>query len=190
MIDARRILFLLGYFLFFGPPRALDLQRNENAKEGELSGLPILLVVLAEALIRGGTLLLFAVSLELLLGSYWYSHFRFDLIMGVVILVGSGHIISYYLIFVMLANKLGDSACRIYRYARNFFYAFLPGLAVITSILLWHAFNPLLELSDQTLVTAYEVCTILLLIIGTIEASLVKRKPLGLDKAILNHSIE
>lgn len=184
MVLVRRLLFLVGYFLFFGPPRALDLQRSENAKGGELSGLPTWAVLGIEAMVRGGSLLVFAVSIEALLGSYWYSHFMLDLVMGVVILVGLGHMLAYYLIFSVFEKRLGRLTGRVYRFARNICYAFLPGLAVIDAMLLWQALRPLELIPVNSLGVGYWISTAVLLAIGLLEAAIVKRQPLGLDKTL------
>lgn len=179
-----QLLFLLGYVLFVGPPRAIDLQRKESRNGGELSGLPVWLVLVIEAIIRVGLLLVVSVLLEQMLGYYWYSQLRIDAVIGLLLLVGGAHMAIYYLMFVLLVHKIGLAAGRLYRVFRNLLYSALPGAPVLMIMYLWEGIQPGLSFTDEQRFTAYLFSALPFVLAGIVEAILVRRKPLGLDHNI------
>lgn len=182
MKDLNRLLFILGYILFVGPPRALDIAVSERRKGGELAGVPVWGVVLVEGLLRLVMLLVVAVSFEQLISSYWYSWLEIDRSAAVMLVVGSVHMTVYYLILHRFHRRIGSRAFRLYRLLRNVAYAFLPGLAVVTLALLYDAqrVTPIFDMYRQLLI--YGTVTVLMLVAGISEAVLVSRTPQGLDE--------
>lgn len=181
MKDLNRLLYILGYILFVGPPRALDLAVSERKRGGELARVPVWGVLLVEGLFRLVLLLSVAVFFEQLITPYWYSWLEIDRSAMIMLLIGSLHMISYYLLLHRFYKKLGSRTFRIYRLLRNIGYAFLPGLAAVTLALLYDAqqVTPVVDLQIQSMI--YAGVTIVMLAAGIGEAILVSRTPQGLD---------
>jgi len=189
MKDLNRLLFLFGYVLFVGPPRALDIAVAERRKGGELSRVPVWGVVLVEGMLRCVLLLGIAVAFEQLISPYWYAWLEIDRSAFIMLIVGALHMMSYYLILHRFHKRLGARAFKLYRFMRNIGYALLPGLAVVTVGLLYDAQLVVSEFTLQQQYLVYSVVTAIMLVIGLLEAVLVSRNPQGLD-SYLNRRAE
>jgi len=183
MNSIKRILFVLGYITFVGPPRALEMSQSENRHAGELAGKPIWIALLAEAMLRGVTLVLLAVVAETVLGNFWYNWLHIDLMIGVIIMAGSGHMIAYYLFLLYPNSRAQAPRHRAYRLVRNLCYALLPGLPVAAGILLFDGLKPAPEASVQFIVSTYTAIYIFCLVLGLFEALRARRRPLGVGLA-------
>lgn len=181
MKELNRLLFILGYILFVGPPRALDIAVSERRKGGELASVPVWGVLVVEGLLRLILLLIVAVSFEQLISSYWYSWLEIDRSAAVMLVVGSLHMLAYYLILHRFQRRIGSRAFRAYRLVRNLAYAFLPGLAVVTLALLYDSQQVIASVDLQLQASIYAGVTSVMLIAGIVEAVFVSRVPQGLD---------
>jgi len=182
--DINRILFVLGYLLFVGPPRAIDLAISERKKGGELAKLPVLAVLIVEALVRASTLLFAAVALEQIISVYWYSWLRIDRSALVMLIVGSIHMFSYYLFIYHYRKRLGQQGFRLYRLFRNLSYALLPGLVVVTLLLLVDGLRSTPWFSEELQLAVYAGVSLFMIGVGLIEFMIVSRVPQGLDTAL------
>lgn len=181
MKDLNRLLFVLGYILFVGPPRALDIAVSERNKGGELSRVPVWGVVLVEGMIRLVILLSAAVLLEQTITPYWYSWLEIDRSAAVVLVAGCLHMVVYYLLLHRFRARIGFKAFRIYRLLRNISYAFLPGLGAVTLGLLYDAQQSTPSFYSHLQLTVYVIVTATFLVVGISEALIVSRTPQGLD---------
>lgn len=177
-------LFLLGYILLVGPPRALDLQVKERKSGGELADQPLVLVLVVELMLRSALLLLVAVLAEELMGKFYYDHFKLDLMMAIFIASGLVHAIFYYIFIGLLYPRIGRTALRLYRFGRNMAYAALPGLVTIIPPLIWQTKNQIPPFSGDLIEVIYFGTFAVMALAGTIEALILHRKPLGLDKSL------
>ena len=182
----RSMLYVLGYVLFVGPPRTLDIYNQETLGEGELSGKPLWFVGLVELFVRLGMLLCAVVLAETVLTAPIYDRLRFDIAAGIVALVGVAHTSIYYVVLVVLLPQKGKRMLRVYRLLRNCCYAFLPGLVTLTTMRVWELFDKSFQPSGIEFVYAYLVTTMALFVIGIVEAYMIERRPLGLDRVLEN----
>lgn len=179
-------LFLIGYLLAFGPPRAIYLLEHEKATNGELKNAPPVLLVVIELGVRLTALMVIAVTLQNLMTNQLYEIYRLDLgffILGTVAIV---HTCSYFLFLVVLRDGMGSLADRIYRLVRNISYSFVPGLAAVILVLVWEWQQKIDPFSSGYVELVYQLTTLAMLVASVIEAAFVKRKPQGLDKLYNN----
>lgn len=188
MKDLNRLLYILGYILFVGPPRALDIAISERKRGGELAAVPVWGVLFLEGMLRLVLLLSVAVLFEQVIGSYWYSWLEIDRSAFVMLIAGSAHMVAYYLLLHRFRRSLGTRAFRVYRLVRNISYALLPGLAAVTLSLLYDAqrVTSVVDLQVQSFI--YAGLTGLMLVLGVGEALLVSRVPKGLDSYLQRRS--
>ena len=175
-------LFLIGYLLAFGPPRAISLLEHEKATDGELKNAPPVLLVLIELGVRLTVLMVIALTLQNLMTNQLYEIYRLDMgffIVGAVAIVHTG---SYFLFLVLLRDMMGSFADRIYRLLRNLSYSFLPGLGAVFVVLVWEWQQKMEPFSSGYIETVYQMTTLVMLVASVVEAAFVKRTPQGLDK--------
>lgn len=177
-----RLLFILGYVLFVGPPRALDIAVSERRNGGELASIPVWGVLVVEGMLRIVLFLIVAVVVEQLITPYWYSWLEIDRSAGVILAIGLLHMTGYYLILHRMRRVLGVKAFRIYRLLRNIGYAFLPGLAAVTLGLLYDSQAAVQVFTEHRQLIVYGAVTSVMLIVGSAEALFVSRLPQGLDQ--------
>ncbi|MCP4077414.1 MAG: hypothetical protein GY744_14680 [Gammaproteobacteria bacterium] len=173
---------LLGYVLLIVPPRAIDLTVSERARRGELAKQPLFIVMIVELLIRIALILLVAVSLESLLSNNLYESYMLDTVFGMIVCLGICHSFCYFLLLGYLHDSIGlKLGMRLYRLLRNLCYAAIPGLVAVVPLLLWKWNQAQMPFEDGLVYQVYSITTLLMIIIGVVEALIMKRKPLGLD---------
>lgn len=175
-------LFLIGYLLAFGPPRAISLLEHEKATDGELKNAPPVLLVLIELGVRLTVLMVIALTLQNLMTNQFYEIYRLDLGFFIVGAVAIVHTCSYFLFLVVLHDAMGSFANRIYRLLRNLSYSFLPGLGAVFVLLVWEWQQKIDPFTSGYVETVYQTTTLVMLVASIVEAAFVKRKPQGLDK--------
>jgi len=175
-------LYLLGYVLLISPPRSIDLTFNERARRGELSKQPLFIVMMIEFLIRSALLLILAVSIESLMTKMVYETYKLDVVFSAMVLLGAFHALSYYLLLGLLRASIGlDLSIRLYRLFRNLCYAAIPGLFTVMPLLVWKWKQQQIPFEDGLVFFVYLITTLVMAVLGIIEAMLMNRKPLGLD---------
>jgi len=185
MFRFNSFLHLLGYVLLIAPPRAIDLTVAERTRQGELSKQPLSIVMLVELLIRVALLLILAVALESIMGEIFYETYRLDIVFSIVAGFGACHSFIYFFFLGYLRHSLGTQrSMRIYRLLRNFCYASLPGMIAVLPILVWKWKweQEQFPFEDDLVFSVYCSTTFLMIAVGAVEALIMKRKPLGLDK--------
>lgn len=177
-------LFLLGYILLVGPPRALDLQSKERETGGELADQPLALVLVVELMLRSAFLLLVAVLAEELMGKFYYDHYKLDLMMAILIASGLVHAVFYFIFIGLLYPRSSKTALRLYRFGRNMAYAALPGLVTVIPPLIWQTKNQIPPFSGDLIDVVYFGTFAVMALAGIIEALILNRHPLGLDESL------
>jgi len=178
------LLFFAGYVMFLGPPRAYEIAEKQRANRGELASQPLWVVLLVEAMFRGVLLVGVATIVESFLGKAWYSWLRIDQSVAVLLVAGLIHMLVYYLVFKSRQRRRKAMVGRVYRLLRNIGYAMTPGLAVVTIFLAFDRLKATPDLTEDDLYTTYAVTTVIFLVIGMVEALLVKRRPSGLGSVV------
>lgn len=175
--------YILAYVSFIAPPRANQILRYHKTHNGELKRLQVGVVLLIETTLRSMMLISIAVVLEWLLGKVLYETLLLDSALGVVLVGGVLHAFAYYGFFLrsMFSEKNSE---RLYRFARNLCFALLPGLAILFFVNLYVLNFSKPNAVELPLVEWYSVITTFFGVIGVIEASVVKRAPLGVDQEI------
>ncbi|TNG00659.1 MAG: hypothetical protein EP297_03450 [Gammaproteobacteria bacterium] len=174
----RNILFFVGYISLVGPPRAIELKAYADRKQDELAGKPLYIVMLVEFILRGGLILLLAVTIESLLGDQQYELYRLDIFLGALIVSGACHSCAYYLAFGVLRKKRRSN--RVYRFGRNFSYAVIPAFFSAGIVLAWQNFNQKIPFEGGLVEKAFIITWAVFLLAGLIEATIAKRQPTGL----------
>ncbi len=177
-------LFLLGYVLLVGPPRAVEISSYAEDSGDELQGKPIWVVILAEFIFRSGLFLIIAASIEFLLGDQLYEQYRLDLFMGSLIFAGLIHTYSYYASYYLIDSSRHRQS-RIYRLGRNFAYAIVPAFMAAGLVVIWQDINDIELFSGDYLYQAFFATWSLFVFMGLFEALLMKRIPRGLGKILL-----
>ena len=174
---------VVGYVLLITPPRAIDLTVSQRMQRGELDRQPLFVVMLVELLIRIALILLVAVGLESIFGDTAYETYRIDTMFIIIVILGASHSLFYYFLLGYLREAIGlRLAMRIYRLMRNLCYAAIPGFLVVVPLLIWKWKQDHLPFEDALVFQVYYVTTLLMIAFGVLEALLMKRKPLGLDR--------
>ena len=177
------LFYAVGYLLLITPPQAVDLMQKQKTCQGELSRLPLVIVIIVELAIRLAILMLLAVGIESVVGDVIYESMRLDGAFLLVALLGILHSVSYYLMFGYWYDRLEHTrAMRLYRLLRNIGYAFIPGLGVVLPLMLLRYREPQWVLGDGFLLVIYGLITVVMIIVGIIEVMLTRRKPLGLGE--------
>jgi hypothetical protein len=177
-------LFLIGYVLLVGPPRAVEISNYANDAGDELRGKPIWVVILTEFVFRSGIFLIFAASIESLLGDQRYEQYQLDLFLGSLIFAGLIHTFSYYASYCLTYSS-GHSLSRVYRLGRNFAYAILPAFMAAVVVLTWQDINDIELFSGGYIERVFFVTWCSFVILGLFEALLMKRIPTGLGEILL-----
>lgn len=178
------LLFVAGYVLFLGPPRAYEIAKKQRENDGELASQPLWVVLLVEAMFRGVVLVGLATVVESFLGKAWYSWLRIDQSVAVLLVAGLIHMLVYYLVFKSRQRRRKAALGRVYRLLRNLSYALTPGLALVTVVLAIDKLRATPELTDSDLHMTYAITTAIFLFIGIVEALFVKRRPAGLGSVV------
>jgi hypothetical protein len=176
------MLFILGYLLVVGPPRASNLHVMEREQAGELKNQPLLVVLIVEYLMRSVMLLLIFFGVESLVGKFIYETYLLDYLGLLLLGLGALHTFSYYLCFALLKQNTKGVRLRLYRLLRNLTYSWLPGVGLVGLLLLVEFLQekePFTHL--EMFMNVYLFSTAIVLLISMIEWALVKRHPLGLD---------
>ena len=182
MKSLSKILFVLGYLLVIGPPRAFNLQRIERKEAGELKNQPLIVVLFVEYLMRSVMLLLVFFVFEQMVGKFIYETYHLDYLGMLLLGIGGFHTFSYYLCFALLQKTKKGVRMRLYRLLRNLGYSCLPGIGIVSVMLLveWLQEKDPFTNSDM-IANVYLISTAVVVVISMIEWALVKRHPLGLD---------
>lgn len=174
---------IFGYVLLITPPRAIDLTVTQRTQRGELARQPLFVVMLVELLIRIALILLVAVGLEWIAGDTVYETYRIDIMFSIIVILGACHSLFYFLLLGYLRKYIGlRLAMRVYRLIRNLCYALIPGFLVVVPLLLWKWKQDHLPFEDGLVFQVYFLTTLLMISVGVLEAMVMKRKPLGLDR--------
>ncbi|MCP3688098.1 MAG: hypothetical protein GY784_06765, partial [Gammaproteobacteria bacterium] len=169
--------------LLIAPPHAIDLTQSESANQGELAKQPLFIVLLTELLIRMALLLIIAVLSESLLSNTVYSTYMLDTVFTIFAGLGVCHSFAYFLLLGYLRTYIGSRpAMKLYRLLRNLCYAPIPGLLAVMPLLLWKWELEQMPFDDGLVFQVYYLTTLLMIAAGLVEALVMKRKPLGLDK--------
>ncbi len=178
-----KLFHLLGYLLLIAPPHAIDLTVSESARQGELAKQPLFIVMLAELLIRVAFILIMAAGIESLLSNAIYETYMLDTVFSMIVGLGVCHSLFYYIFPGYLRTYIGSRASmKIYRLLRNLCYAPIPGLVAVMPLLIWKWKLEQMPFDDGLVFQVYYFTTLLMIAAGLIEALVMKRKPLGLDK--------
>lgn len=173
---------VLGYLSMVGPPRALHLHRRAHADGGELAGQPLLVVVIIEAMVRGGILLMTAVAIESMIGKGNFDIYRIDWLFGALLGAGVLHTTAYYF-FVGRSDPGGaKTKRRLYRLCRNLAYSVVPGFGSSVVAIVWQHINQIDLFSGDVVELTYFMTFALAAVIGTIEALVANREPSGLNQ--------
>ncbi len=139
--------------------------------------------MLIELLIRVALLLIMAVCLEFLMGKTIYETHMLDTVFSMVAILGVCHGLFYYLLLGYLHPSISlKFGMRIYRLLRNLCYAPIPGLVAVVPLLLWKWKLGQMPFDDDLVFQVYYFTTLLMIVVGLMEALVMKRKPLGLDE--------
>ncbi len=112
-----------------------------------------------------------------------YETYRLDVVFSMIVILGACHSLFYYLLLGYLCIPIGlDMAMRIYRLMRNLCYAAIPGLVTVLPLLAWRWRLEQPPFEDGVVFQVYLVTTLLMVVVGVIEALVMRRKPLGLDE--------
>ena len=176
-------LFILGYILLVGPPRAIAIRENADRYNDELQGKPVRVVMLFEFMLRAGIFLVIAASIESLLGDYLFERYQIDFFLLSLIIAGVIHTLTYYFGYCYLESQ-NPSVYRIYRLGRNFAYAIVPAFVAAGLVLIWQDFNHIELFSDDWVENTFIVTWSLFILMGLMEALLMKRIPTGLGKIL------
>ena len=176
-------LFILGYILLVGPPRAIAIRENADRYNDELQGKPVRVVMLFEFILRAGIFLVIAASIESLLGDYLFERYQIDFFLLSLIIAGVIHTLTYYFGYCYLESQ-NPSVYRIYRLGRNFAYAIVPAFVAAGLVLIWQDFNHIELFSDDWVENTFIVTWALFILMGLLEALLMKRIPTGLGKIL------
>jgi hypothetical protein len=181
------LFYTFGYLLLITPPRAIDLTVSQRTSSGELARQPLWVVMLIELLIRVALILLVAVGLESVFGDVAYETYRIDTLFIIIVMQGAFHSLFYYCLLGYLRDTIGlRLAMRIYRLMRNLCYAVIPGFLAVVPLLIWNWKQDHLPFEDGLVFQLYSGATLLMIVLGVIEAMVMKRKPLGLDRHLYN----
>jgi len=180
----KSILFLIGYCVFLGPPRAFEIQVSHRATQGELSGLPFWLILSVETLFRAIFLILCATVVENAIGSFWYAWLRIDFSLAILLCAGSVHALAYFYLFIERGRRRKRFVGLVYRLVRNLCYALTPGLVAATLMLLLDGQKPTPQLSQEGLMVVYGSVSALFLVLGIAEALIVKRRPSAIGDVV------
>lgn len=176
-------LFIIGYILLAGPPRAIEISINANRYGDDLQDKPIQSIFLFEFLLRSGVFLVIAASIESLLGDYLFERYQLDLFLMSLILAGGIHTLAYYVAYCLL-DPHNRSVLRVYRLGRNFAYALIPAFVAAGLVLLWQEINYIELFSKQHVEKAFIATWCLFVLIGLVEALIMKRIPTGLGQSL------
>jgi hypothetical protein len=139
--------------------------------------------MLIELLIRIALILLVAVSLESIVGDTAYETYRIDTLFIIIVILGTSHTLFYYFLLGYLKETIGlRLALRIYRLMRNLCYSAIPGFLAMVPLLIWKCKQGHLPFNDGLVLQVYISTTLLMTTFGLVEALVMKRKPLGLDR--------
>ncbi len=181
---ALNLLFIIGYVLLVGPPRAVEISANAKDSDDELHAKPIWMVILAEFILRSGIFLVIAASIEAVLGDYLYELYHLDLFLGSLILAGIIHTFSYYASYCFMGSK-GHSMSRFYRLGRNFAYAIVPAFVAAGLVLVYQDINDLQYFDYQQVEIIFFITWAFFVFLGLFEALFMKRIPMGLGSVLL-----
>ena len=180
---AIKTLYLIGYVLLIGPPRAVEISAQANDSGDELQGKPIWVVVLNEFILRSGIFLVLAASVESLLGDQLYELYRLDLFLGSLILAGIIHTFSYFVSYGVLSSPVRAFSL-IYRLGRNFSYAIVPAFIAVGCVLVWQDINAIELFSGDYIEQVFFTTWSIFIVLGLLEALIMKRVPTGLDRVL------
>lgn len=180
MTFIKNFLFVVGYCLFLGPPRAYEVQLSHVSKEGELAQQPLWVILGLETLLRALLVVIIFTLGELIIGADWYSFLRLDSSLTILLGAGVVHTVGYLYLYTTRDRKRKRLVGVFYRLLRNSSYALTPGLAVVTIWLLIDGTRATPRMSDDFVSIVYLSVTALVFIAGLIEALSIKRRPLGI----------
>lgn len=180
-----QVFYVMAYIMLIAPPRAIALTAEQREKGGELSSQPLIVVLAVELFMRVALVLLIAVMTESWLTETVYETYLLDRVFSLIVILGSLHTLSYYFLLGEFQQRIGAVlSMRIYRLARNLCYCAVPGLVAVIPVLVWQWKNDRLPFSDGLAFEVYTITTLLMLAAGLLEAMVMHRKPLGLDRNI------
>jgi hypothetical protein len=181
------LFYTVGYLLLITPPRAIDLTVSHRTSSGELARQPLWVVMLIELLMRVALILLVAVGIESVSGDTAYETYWIDTLFIIIVIQGAFHSLFYYCLLGYLSETIGlRLAMRIYRLMRNLCYAVIPGFLAVVPLLIWKWKQDHLPFEDGLVFQLYSATTLLMIVLGVVEAMLMKRKPLGLDRHLFD----
>ncbi len=184
----KRTIFIIGYLFLVGPPRAFEILERANRSRGELMGKPLWVVMIAEFTLRAGLFLLVAVAIESLLEDELFERYQIDLFLGVLIISGVVHSLSYYLVFRLSRRNMAGTPIFFYRFGRNIAYAVIPAFVAAGIALVWQDLNQKELFSGELIQSVFTGTWGLFLLLGMLETLLVRRIPTGLGE-VLRHKL-
>jgi len=181
-----KILYVIGYPLLVGPPRAIHIKASAVDSGGELADKPLWLVIIAELIVRGGMFLVIGATIESTIGEAVFETYHFDMFLGALIVCGTTHTAGYAFCFVVLADRL-ERAQRLYRLIRNMCYAVIPAFPVAAFLLIVQDVQRFRFEDPNIIQYAFALTWALFMIAGLIEGLSMKRKPRGMGEDFLKH---
>lgn len=175
-------LFVLGYILAVGPPRALYLKYLEDTGHGELSRQPSVIFLLIELAARLLCLMLIAVLVEDQLGKALFETLRLETAFSILGIAGVLHSIAYFVFIVIPKGENLWLTDKFYRVFRNIAYSCIPGLFIALLIILWEVSRGLEPYETGFAQNVYLYSAVFLIVIGFGEAVCVSRSPSAVDR--------
>lgn len=180
------VLKLIGFVSLMGPPHAVFLHQKAHGTGSELDGRPLWLVVAAEFAMRACIFMLLVYGVQESLGRETFHRYALPAASVALGISGALHTFIYYLAFGFATEHLSDiNVHRIYRLGRNWTYSVPPALVAGLLAMWWRDLRnlPLYEFDFLLMVVGTTWLTFL--VIGTVEAVVVKRTPTGLEEDVI-----
>jgi len=179
------LFFILGYVSLVGPPRAIDIHARAQESGGELAGQPLLLVVAAEYVLRGGMFMVMTFGLREIISDGLFERYKIFLFLGALVASGALHTVIYYICFGRRKSKSKFKSkaqlARVYRLGRNLSYSVLPGFLSAGVCVMWQELNQIKLFSGDLVYYAFFGTWGAVAVLGLLEAYIVHRRPMGLD---------
>jgi hypothetical protein len=176
---------IIGYISLLGPPRAIFLHEKAKGTGGELDGLPIWLVVLAEFIIRGAMYLMAIFLLQELVGRHDFYRYQLTYFSATLGLAGILHTMIYFLTLCCGVKHWSLSTMQYtYRLGRNLTYTVPPALVTLLCMLWWQDMNHIPLFQGELVWQISGLAWLVFVLIGFVQAVIAKSIPTGLEEDV------